>query len=46
MMMIAAGLVTCAVALIAMRKINGTTGDVLGATQQLTEISLLIILAS
>ena len=46
MMMIAAGLVTCAVALIAMRKINGTTGDVLGATQQLTEISLLIVLAS
>lgn len=45
-MVIAAGLVTCAVALIAMRKINGTTGDVLGATQQLTEISLLILLAS
>ena len=45
-MMIAASLVTCALALIAMRKINGTTGDVLGATQQLTEISLLIVLAS
>ena len=35
-----------AVALIAQQKIGGQTGDVLGATQQITEIACLIALAS
>ena len=38
------GLVTSAVILLARRKIGGQTGDVLGATQQLVELSVLITL--
>lgn len=41
---VAAGIVTCAIALIARAKIGGQTGDILGATQQLAEIAVLISL--
>ncbi len=43
---IAAALAGAAVALIAMRKISGQTGDILGATQQITEIVALITLTA
>ena len=39
-----AALVAAALALIAQRKIGGVTGDILGATQQLSEIAILIVL--
>lgn len=39
-------LVTMAVAAIARAKIGGQTGDILGATQQLTEIAVLILLVA
>jgi adenosylcobinamide-GDP ribazoletransferase len=42
--LITAGLVTCAMALIARAKIGGQTGDILGATQQLAEIAVLVSL--
>ena len=42
--LIAAGLVTGAMALTARAKIGGQTGDILGATQQLAEIAVLVCL--
>jgi adenosylcobinamide-GDP ribazoletransferase len=42
--LIAAGIVTCAMTLVARAKIGGQTGDILGATQQLTEITVLFSL--
>jgi adenosylcobinamide-GDP ribazoletransferase len=42
--LIAAGVVTGAIALIARAKIGGQTGDILGATQQLAEIAVLVSL--
>jgi len=42
----AAGLSAGVVALIASRKIGGQTGDVLGATQSITEVALLITLSA
>lgn len=41
-LVIVAGLVTLAATLVARRKIGGQTGDVLGATQQIVEITVLI----
>jgi len=43
---IAAALAGIAVALIAMRKIGGQTGDILGAAQQISEIMALVVLAT
>lgn len=43
---LACGLVTLACACIAQRKIGGQTGDILGATQQLSEIAALLTLAA
>lgn len=45
-LLIIAGLITSIWAGIAHQKIGGQTGDILGATQQLTEIALLITLAT
>jgi len=39
-----AGLVTVAVAALAQAKIGGQTGDILGATQQMVEIAVLVSL--
>lgn len=44
--LLAAFLAATACALIAKAKINGQTGDILGATQNLTEISVLVTLAT
>lgn len=44
--MAAAGLAALAMAALARRKIGGQTGDVLGATQQLAEIAILLVLAA
>ena len=44
--LLAAVLAGCAAAMIARAKIGGQTGDVLGATQQLAEIAVLLSLAS
>ncbi len=44
LLLIIAATTTATVALIAKRKINGQTGDILGATQQVTEIALLTAL--
>ena len=42
MIFVAAGAATLACSAIALEKIKGQTGDILGATQQITEISILI----
>ncbi len=42
---VAAG-ITAAMAMLAHRKIGGQTGDILGATQKITEVALLLVLAS
>ncbi|EAQ22815.1 putative Cobalamin (5'-phosphate) synthase [Roseovarius sp. 217] len=42
--LVCAGFTTLAIALIARAKIGGQTGDILGATQQLAEIAVLISL--
>ncbi len=44
--LILSGLVVLAVIQIAKRKIGGQTGDILGASQQLTEVTVLLCLAS
>lgn len=44
--MICAGLTTLAIGLIARAKIGGQTGDILGATQQLAEIAVLLSLVA
>lgn len=44
--LICAGLATLGCTALAKSKINGQTGDILGATQQVTEITLLITLAT
>lgn len=46
LMLLLTALAALACAAIARRKINGQTGDILGATQQVTEITLLVALAS
>lgn len=46
LMLLLTALAALACAAIARRKINGQTGDILGATQQVTEIALLVTLAS
>jgi adenosylcobinamide-GDP ribazoletransferase len=45
-LVLVAGLTAWACGLIAKAKIGGQTGDILGATQQITEIAMLIALAS
>ncbi|MCK4711718.1 MAG: adenosylcobinamide-GDP ribazoletransferase [Marinosulfonomonas sp.] len=42
----AVAIASVAVALIALRKIKGQTGDILGATQQVSEITALLVLAT
>ncbi len=43
---VAVGVVTLACGVIAQRKIGGQTGDILGATQQVSEMTVLVILAA
>lgn len=46
LLVVTAGITALACAMIARRKIKGQTGDILGATQQISEIACLIVLSA